>query len=397
MFWRPEVVGKVMDMAMQRTLLMPADYKPIVAYIGAATYDLHPAREKQTSKFVEQGCELVKIDLVLLPTCLESESEDKNVPFTIRARNTRNDPEYRKKIDELHASIFETYKKQIMAADIIVISGGNTLFAMDRMIKSGIDETMREKAALEDGAIFCGGSAGLLTFFDSGHSDSMETLTSLNAMVGVHESESQRKQVDEFMKEKFPGALGANISKEQQVDWEFVRIEGLRLLPGFGVPHADTICSNDKVSVRTAAFQKMFDQLNDGGKGGTERGVCLDHYCGLVIDGNVFEEWPLPGDFPGSTVVSKFDGRVLLEDGEKKKAYSCADFGDKFELEHCVYSPERKGRPGIWIRDYDDNGVLTIFPLPKKGLTKDLYRSGREAGEPEKLAKCRQQNPDCWD
>ena len=120
MFWRPEVIAKVMDMATQRTLLMPADYKPIVAYVGAATYDLHPAREKQTSKFVERGCELVKIDLVLLPTCLESETEDTSVPFTIRARNTRNDPEYRKKIDELHASIFETYKKQIMAADIIL-------------------------------------------------------------------------------------------------------------------------------------------------------------------------------------------------------------------------------------------------------------------------------------
>ena len=42
MFWRPEVIAKVMDMATQRTLLMPADYKPIVAYVGAATYDLHP-------------------------------------------------------------------------------------------------------------------------------------------------------------------------------------------------------------------------------------------------------------------------------------------------------------------------------------------------------------------
>ena len=159
----------------------------------------------------------------------------------------------------------------------------------------------------------------------------------------------------EFMEEKFPGALGANISKEQQVDWEFVRIEGLRLLPGFGVPHADTICSNDNVSVRTAAFERMFERLNDGGKGGTERGVCLDHYCGLVIDGDTFEEWPLPGDFPGSTVVSKFDinrDRVLLEDGEKKTVYSCADFGDEIDLEYCVYSPDRKGRPGIWIREY---------------------------------------------
>merc|ERR1712166_1484662 len=123
---------------------------------------------------------------------------------------------------------------------------------------------MREKAALEDGAIFCGGSAGLLTFFDSGHSDSMETLTSLNAQVGVHESESQRKQVDEFMKEKFPGALGANISKEQQVDWEFVRIEGLRLLPGFGVPHADTICSNDKVSLLEMQLEEVIAMFKSG-------------------------------------------------------------------------------------------------------------------------------------
>merc|ERR1712048_479420 len=119
----------------------------------------------------------------------------------------------------------------------------------------------------------------------------METLTTLNAMVGVHESESQRAEVDQFMKDNYEKALGANIIDDQKNDWDYVRIEGLRLIPGFGVPHADTISANDKVTVRTAAFEKMIGKLNT--KGGTERGVCLDHYCGLMIDGNNFEEWPL--------------------------------------------------------------------------------------------------------
>ena len=338
-FFRKEAVQKVLQFGNfgKKT--------PKLAYIGAATYDINKFFEKQAGEFRNQGCELVKIDLVQLPTCLKNETEDKSIPFSLRAQNSNKE-----QIKKLHAEIFENYKSEILSADIILVSGGNTVFLMDRMKKSGIDEVLKQKAKLDDGAIFCGGSAGFIIYFDSGHSDSMETLTTLNAMVGAEESEDQRKQVDEFMQKHFPKALGANIQEHQKDSWDYVRVEGLGLMPGFAVPHADTIAANDKVSVRCAAWENMALRINKN-SGGTERGICVDHYCALVIDGDNFEEWYLPGDFPGSSIDGGSE-RVLLEDSEKRKVWNCADFGDEKDLVYCNYSAERKGRPGVWVREY---------------------------------------------
>ena len=58
----------------------------------------------------------------------------------------------------------------------------------------------------------------------------MELITTLNYQVGEKDSDSQKNQVDEFMKENFPGALGAKISEEQKNDWEYVRVEYMGII-----------------------------------------------------------------------------------------------------------------------------------------------------------------------
>ena len=58
------------------------------------------------------------------------------------------------------------------STDIIVISGGNTLFAVDRWAKLGIDAMIR--SAVDGGVVVSGGSAGFISLCNGGHSDSME-------------------------------------------------------------------------------------------------------------------------------------------------------------------------------------------------------------------------------
>jgi len=54
---------------------------------------------------------------------------------------------------------------------VIVVAGGNTLFAVDRWRKCGIIPYLKE--AMENGTAMSGGSAGAIVWFDGGHSDSM--------------------------------------------------------------------------------------------------------------------------------------------------------------------------------------------------------------------------------
>lgn len=68
--------------------------------------------------------------------------------------------------------------------DVIIISGGNSLFAVDRLKKLGV-QPMIENAVKKYNTILSGGSAGALCWFDAGHSDSMDPATYKDAMLGA--------------------------------------------------------------------------------------------------------------------------------------------------------------------------------------------------------------------
>ena len=97
-----------------------------LVYLGTASYDLIDKRENQTSWYYEQGCNVIALDVVL------------NAPET-------------------------AYMKEcIENADIILVSGGNTSFAMRRWKRLGLDEMMRTACLGPRRTVMAGGSAGAI-------------------------------------------------------------------------------------------------------------------------------------------------------------------------------------------------------------------------------------------
>ena len=138
----------------------------------------------------------------------------------------------------------------IEAADIIAVSGGNTLFAVSRWRRLGIDALLRE--AWERGTIMCGGSAGAICWFDGGHSDSLDPSSVL-----------EKK---------------SDLSDEQKAAWSYVRISGLGLVPALACPHHDQIQSNGVP--RSDDFNQMLFR-NPG-----EVGICIDNNAAFVVEGD---------------------------------------------------------------------------------------------------------------
>jgi dipeptidase E len=97
-----------------------------VVYLGTASYDIVEKRDKQTSWYSEQGCTVIALDVVL------------NAPET-------------------------SYMEDCMQkADIILVSGGNTNFAMRRWKHIGLDKMLKEACLGPRRAVMAGGSAGAI-------------------------------------------------------------------------------------------------------------------------------------------------------------------------------------------------------------------------------------------
>jgi len=138
----------------------------------------------------------------------------------------------------------------IEAADIIAVSGGNTLFALSRWRRLGIDKLLHE--AWKRGTIMCGGSAGAICWFDGGHSDSLDPSTVLDKK--------------------------SNLSDEEKAAWNYVRIAGLGFIPALCCPHHDQIQSNNVP--RSDDFDQML--LRNPG----EVGICIDNNAAFVVEGD---------------------------------------------------------------------------------------------------------------
>jgi dipeptidase E len=113
----------------------------IVLYIGTATYDIQEYRDIQTSAFFSFGCTIKSLDVdhMVLP--------------------------------------FADIEKAVGDAHIVLVSGGNTLYAVDKWRSLGLDIILKEAA--HRGTVLTGGSAGLICWFDGGHSDRCATKDSV--------------------------------------------------------------------------------------------------------------------------------------------------------------------------------------------------------------------------
>ena len=245
----PATVRRVLELASTPT--------PRVLYVGTGTYDLPGPQQRQTGEFARRGCSVE----------------------ALRCATT--------------APNVEAMQAAVQRADVLVVSGGNTLYAVDRWAAVGLAPLLRSAAA--GGTLLTGGSAGAICWFDAGHSDSADPETYRGAMLAAG------------------GGGGRDESSAPRGDgrpahWRYVRSPGLGLLPGIVCPHHDRVQSNG--ILRAADFDEML--LRHPG----EDGVAIDHWAGLVIDGGRYEVFTVPDKEgsvdgrPGVWLKRVVDGRV---------------------------------------------------------------------------------------
>ena len=98
----------------------------VLVYLGTPSYDLPSKRDAQTSWYADAGCTVLSIDVT------------SDAPPT------------------------SEMKAMIDSADVILVSGGNTGFAMRRWRHVGLDRMIREACLGPRGVVMAGGSAGAI-------------------------------------------------------------------------------------------------------------------------------------------------------------------------------------------------------------------------------------------
>jgi dipeptidase E len=209
---RPEICAEIARLAKHRRKSAISDGLK-VAYFGTASYDNEDSMTAQCSGLVKYHAATVR------PVLLVGRELDK-------ARH------------DLHSIL--TW------AEVVLVSGGNTLFAVDLWRHVGADIALKDAA--QRGLVMCGGSAGAICWFDGGHSDSMDPTT----------------------------YYGPNkVPEANSTSWEYIRVPGLGLLPGLCCPHYDRKQSNGLW--RHADFHEMLKR-HPG-----EHGLGIDHWAALSI------------------------------------------------------------------------------------------------------------------
>ena len=228
------------------------------------------------------------------------------------------------------------------------MSGGNTLYALDRWKRLGMDVFLRK--AMARGAVLTGGSAGAICWFDGGHSDSMDPDTWKDAMLQKFSPQKQQPE-----KEGQDESSEAPKSMHDAKDWQYIRVPGLGFLPGLVCPHHDKIQSNGVL--RATDFDAMLQRH------ASELGIGIDHWAALQVDGDSFQ------------VVS-------LEDKEGSV------------LPNGEFSPTRQGKPGIWIKRVNaQTGQVESKLCPPSGKLSDLLQHAAEIIPDARVEECRTSNP----
>eukprot|EP00804_Cyclotella_cryptica_P004500 CCRYP_017637-RA/>CCRYP_017637-RA protein AED:0.09 eAED:0.09 QI:248/1/1/1/0.75/0.6/5/471/377 len=272
--------------------------KPIrdvtLVYLGTASYDLPEKCQSQTSWYSENGCTVISLDVVL------------KAPSTVYMEEC---------IDK---------------ADIILVSGGNTSFAMRRWKRLGLDVMMRKACLGPRRVVMAGGSAGAICWWSGGHSDSMDPDSFKEAKLSSHGSEHDIDEED--------GKTDTATTDEDDVpkEWDYIRVDGLGFIPGLCCPHHDRIQSNG--ILRATDFDAMLLRHP------TEVGICIDHNAAFMIDNANY--------------------RVLYPDGLEGSL-----------MPNGSFSEDRLGKPCVWVKEVSDDGKSVIRTLcPDNGKLSDLLR-----------------------
>ncbi|KAL3773276.1 hypothetical protein ACHAW5_003439 [Stephanodiscus triporus] len=313
-------------------------------YIGTASYDLSESRHKQTYEFIKMGVSVKSLDVA-------NQHVDRH---------------------ELEEAVNE--------ADIILVSGGNTLYAVDRWEHLGLSDLLRESALR--GTVIAGGSAGAICWFEGGHSDSMDPKTHRSFKLNKYanksddstesfhveagrlnssfvaectnfkETEANPKKMQLTRKVSLDTFMESDVDSEKEMedessanDWEYIRVEGLGIFPGIICPHHDCIQSNGVL--RSTDFKSMMKRHP------YEIGIGIDNFAALEFDGSNF--------------------RVLSIEDEVGKV------------------------PEVWIYFLDDDGTVHSKICPRAGKVADLLQMLKDPAKhllPDKRVDvCRKKNP----
>ncbi|OEU18039.1 class I glutamine amidotransferase-like protein [Fragilariopsis cylindrus CCMP1102] len=313
-----------------------------VLYIGTATYDIPKFKLKQTKCFVERGCKVQSLDISFDNDNDNNDSEDD------KANNN---------------------KALIENADIIVVGGGNTLFAVDRWYKKGVIPIL--EIAMERGCILTGGSAGAICWFHSGHSDSADPDTYVTAMLQKYSDEND----DTVVSCSTSYDTTSNSTKTKK-DWNYIRVPGLNFIP-------NVICCPHHDKVQT-----------------------------LIVDGDNYRVFSLQ-DKVGSIPPNN---NTWNDDEEKKQDGGGGDFAVSDQ-------GIATGTPGIWIKrivrttdtknDYNNNSnknfTIDAQILPLEGKLKAIIHTSSSSSSTidddtididdtdidnkNELERCRKENP----
>ena len=221
-----------------KLIAMTGKERPNVVYIGTPFFDREDKYESGTSSFRGIGCRIKR--LMVAKEC------------------TTPSPE------EMRRIVVEW-------ADLIMISGGNSLFAMLRWQSIGLDLLIKEAAEREK--ILCGGSAGCGCYFDSMQTDSLKPEAC-----------------------KLSEKVLAELSTEERLNWSYVRITCLGFINAFCIPHIDAVGTNNVARVDTAKKMLLEAHMsaNDNNANSRSRpiyGFGVDEKAAVIYEGGKLSIW----------------------------------------------------------------------------------------------------------
>lgn len=254
------------------------------------------------------------------------------------------------------------------------------MFAVDRWLHKGYVKPALQRA-MDRGAVLSGGSAGAICWFGSGHSDSCDPKSYVDAKLESREYKFYNdEQYDDLL--ICPSPLSLEEQENNDGDWNYIQIPGIGFLPGLLTPHHDSVQSNGVL--RSNDLDRMLLQIagavlehSDKNKKTKQAlisqitGIGIDNYAALSVDGDSYSVYGLPGQ-KGSV------GYDYYNDG--KPTWSVTDDGN------------RTGVPGIWIKhvvpknstvDLNDinNYKVQYDLLPAKGKLLELYGYDYDEGD----------------
>ena len=296
----------VVEAVLSLTGKAPADIR--LLYLGTATYDLESFRTKQTAAFAQRGVSVCSLDVACKTPTEEAVAD------------------------------------AITEADIILVSGGNTLFAVDRWTRAKMVEPLR--TAMTQSTVLCGGSAGAGCWFDALHSDSMDPDWYRELML-----KGGGAAADKSAASAEAAAIGEGQAPRP---WEYIRVPALGFLPGLLCPHHDRTQSNGVL--RATDFNGML-RRHPG-----ETGLAIDHFAALIVSDDEYRVLTLPGK-PGSLTPSGGN-----EPGN--------------------------GVPTCWLKTVADDGVsIQEQALPERGPLSSLLHPARAIVEDARVGRARAENP----